>query len=75
MQRPPLLILICFTARGWARTGSLSRAVAELRLDFGDDGNLMWFFLGALFVFSLLCSVSRERMKGNAFYYKHIEKN
>lgn len=71
----PLLILICFTVRGWIRTGSLSRAFAEVRLDFGDDGNLMWFVLGAAFVFALLCSISKARVKGNSFYYRHIERN
>ena len=71
----PLFVFACMAGRWWIRTGSLSRAISEVRLDFGDDGNFMWYVLGAVFVFALLCSLSKARMKGNSFYYKHIEKN
>ncbi len=62
---PPLFICAAILFSAYRRSGSMAKALSELRIELADDGGMLIYLLIGLFIFSLLCSLSLRRMAGD----------
>ncbi len=61
----PLALYAAMIINIYGRTGSFTKAIIKNHLSLIDDGGLGYFFLLAMFIFGLLCSISFRRIKGD----------
>ncbi len=61
----PITLLASMILTSFKRSGDLSRAFAEIRIDLSDDGGMGYIVFSAWFVLALICTFSLRRPKGD----------